>query len=141
MAAQRSADRGCRDPHAKVKKFALDALEAPARVLGGQADDQLLHVLVERRTPASTMRVGPCSGDQAAVPAQQRHGLDQEAGPAGPCQRAADGGEQGAVGGLQPWSWNLAAQDGELMAQDQDLQVLGGAATGAGRAVGSRGIA
>jgi hypothetical protein len=87
-------------------------------------------LLVERRTPASTIRIGPCAGDQAAVPAQQGVRLDDEARPTGPWQRAADGGKQCAVGGLQPWPWNLAAQDGQLVAQDQDLQVLGGIAAG-----------
>jgi Transglycosylase len=37
-------------------------------------------------------------------------------------------GQQGAVGGLQSGSWNLAAQHSQLVAQDQDLQVLGGVA-------------
>jgi hypothetical protein len=48
----------------------------------------------------------------------------------GPWKRAADRGEQGAVGWFQPGSWELAAQHGELMAQHQDLQVLGGIAAG-----------
>ena len=43
---------------------------------------------------------------------------------------AADRGEQGAVSGLQPRAWNLAAQHAELVAQDEDLQVLGGFAAG-----------
>jgi hypothetical protein len=33
-------------------------------------------------------------------------------------QDAADCGEQGAVGGFQPGSWELASEDGELLAQD-----------------------
>ena len=36
---------------AEPEQFALDALVAPARVLPGQADDQLLQLLVERRSP------------------------------------------------------------------------------------------
>jgi hypothetical protein len=64
------------------------------------------------------------------MPAQQGLGRDQEARPAGPGQHAADRGQQGAVGGLKPGSWGLAAQDGELMAQHQDLKVLGGVAAG-----------
>jgi hypothetical protein len=43
-----------------------------------------------------------------------------------PGQHAADCGEQRPVGGLEPGPRDLAAQDGELVAQDQDLQVLGG---------------
>ena len=41
---------------------------------------------------------------------------------------AADRGEQGAVIRLQPRAWNLAAQHAELVAQDEDLQVLAGVA-------------
>jgi hypothetical protein len=91
---------------------------------------------------ASTVRVGPCAGDQAAVPAQQRLWLDEKAGPAGPWQQAADGGEQGTVGGLQPGSWDLAPQDGELVAEHQDLQVPWRSRHGrAGQAVGWSGTA
>ena len=43
-------------------------------------------------------------------------------------QDAADRGEQGAVSRLQPRAWNLAAQHAELVAQDEDLQVLAGVA-------------
>jgi hypothetical protein len=76
MTAQRFADRGRRDLHAKVEQFALDPLVAPAGILRGKADDQLLDLRVERGAPASAMRVGPGAGDQAAVPAQQGLRLD-----------------------------------------------------------------
>ena len=130
MAAQGRADRGGRDLDAEPEELALDALVAPARVLPGQADDQLLDVLIERRSPESTTGIGPGAGDQAAVPAQQRLRGDEEAGPAGSWQHAADRGEQGSVGRLQPRSLDLAAQHGELVAQHQDLEVLGGVAAG-----------
>ena len=45
MAAQRGADHRRREAHAKVEQLALDTLVAPARVLPGQADDQLLQLL------------------------------------------------------------------------------------------------
>jgi hypothetical protein len=51
VAVERFADRGRGDPQAKVEQLALDPLVAPARILGGQADE-LLHVLVERGSPA-----------------------------------------------------------------------------------------
>jgi hypothetical protein len=47
MAAKRGTDRGRRDPNPEVLQFALDALVAPAGVLAGQADDELLDVLGE----------------------------------------------------------------------------------------------
>jgi hypothetical protein len=76
------------------------------------------------------MWVGPAARDQAAVPAQQCLRLDQEAGPAGSGQDAADGGQQRPVGEFQLGSWSLAAEDRELVAQDQDLKILGGIAAG-----------
>jgi hypothetical protein len=130
VAAQRGPDRGGGDAHAKPQEFALEALVAPVRVLGGQADDQLLDLVVQRRSSMAAMRVGPRAGDQAVMPAPQGVRGDQEARPAVAWQDAADCGEQGAVGGFQPGSWELASQDGELLAQDQDLQVLGGVAAG-----------
>jgi hypothetical protein len=121
MTAQRFPDRGCRGLDPKPEQLALDALVAPTRMLGGQADDQLLHVLVERRTPTSATGIRPRASDQTAVPAKQRLGLDQEAGPASPWQRPAEDGKQGTVGGLGLGAWNLAAQHGELVAEHQDL--------------------
>ena len=94
-------------------------------------------------TPSDSMqclsaRVGPGAGDQSAVPAQQGVWLDDEAGPAGSEQRAADRGEQGAVGGLELGTWRVAAEHGELVAQDKDLQVLGGVAAGQQREQANR---
>jgi hypothetical protein len=43
---------------------------------------------------------------------------------------AADRSEQGPVIGLQPGTWDVATQDRELVAEDQDLQVLGGITAG-----------
>jgi hypothetical protein len=79
------------------------------------------------------MRVGPRAGDQPAVPAQQRLRLDEEAGPAGSGQDAADRGEQGPVGRFQPGTRDLATQDRKLVAQHHDLQVLGGITAGCQR--------
>ena len=71
VAAQRRADRGGRDPHAQLEQFALDALVAPARVLSGQADDQLLDVLVQRWPPGRgagrSRRRRPGAGASAAA--------------------------------------------------------------------------
>jgi hypothetical protein len=48
VTAQRPADRGRRYMHAKPEQFTLDALVAPPRVLRSEADDQLLHLRVQR---------------------------------------------------------------------------------------------
>jgi hypothetical protein len=130
VAAQRRADRGRRDPYAEAQQLALDALVAPDGVLLGQPDDQALDVLVQWWPAGLAVRGGPGVGDQPPMPAQQRLGLDEEARPAGSRQDAADRSEQRPVGGLQPGSWGLAAEDGELVAQHQDLEVLGSVTAG-----------
>jgi hypothetical protein len=127
---QHRPDGGGRDSDAQVLEFALDPLVAPARVLPGQADDQLSHVLVQRWSAGLVVRVGPCAGHQASVPAQQRLRPDDETGPAGSGQHAADGSEQRSVGGPEPGSSRLAAQHTELVTQDEDLQILGGVVIG-----------
>jgi hypothetical protein len=126
VATERGADHGRGGPHAKPEQLTLDPLVAPGGVLPGQADDQLLHLWVQGRSSCLAVRVGPRAGHQPPVPVQQRLRLDQEARPSGPGQDAAGCGEQGAVGGLELRTWGLAALNGELLAQDQDLQVLGG---------------
>jgi hypothetical protein len=131
MAAERFADHGRRDAHVEAEQFALDPLVAPAGILPCQADDQLLGSSIKRWTAGPTTGIGPHSGDQAAVPAHQRLRLDEQARPAGPRQHAANGSQQGPIGRLEPWSRNLAAQHGELVAQHQDLQILGRVAAGA----------
>ena len=57
-------------------------------------------------------------------------GLTKKHDQAGPGQDAADRRQQGPVGRLQPGSRRLAAQDDELVAQDEDLEIFGGVATG-----------
>jgi hypothetical protein len=107
-----------------------DRLLAPHGVLLGQADDQLLDIGIQLRPARCTMGKGPGPGDQPPMPAQQRRWRDEEAGPTGWGQDAADRGEQGTVGWFQLGSWGLSSEDGELVAQDEDLQVLGGIAAG-----------
>jgi hypothetical protein len=56
----------------------------------------------------------------AAVPSKQRLGRDHEDRPSAPGRC-----EQRTVLGLEPRPWVLAAQDCQLVAQDQDLNLLG----------------
>jgi hypothetical protein len=47
-----------------------------------------------------------------------------------PGQDAADRGQQDPLSGLKPGTWDLATEHRELVAQHEDLQVLGGIAAG-----------
>jgi hypothetical protein len=60
-----------------------------------------------------------------AVPSKQRLGRDHQDRPSRPGQQAAERRQQRAVVGLEPWAWVLAAQDGQLVAEDQDLDLFG----------------
>jgi hypothetical protein len=100
LAGTRAADR--RGGHVVAQR------PGPPR-RGGQAGRADLAV-VERRAPLPTTRGGPRACNEAAVPAQQRLRVDLEARPAGLGQCPADRGEQGAVGGLEPGTCDLAAQ-------------------------------
>ena len=59
IVVERGTDRGGRDLHAESKELSLDALVAPARVLLGQANDQLLDVGIQLRPARCTMGIGP----------------------------------------------------------------------------------
>jgi hypothetical protein len=67
---------------------------------------------------------GPVPGHHAAVPSQQGLGRDHEDRPSGPEQQTTERRKQGAVLGLEPRAWVLAAQDCQLVAEDQDLDLL-----------------
>jgi hypothetical protein len=64
------------------------------------------------------------------VPAQQRLRCDEETRPAGSGQRAADRSEQHPVGRFELGTGRLAAQHSQLVAQNEDLQILRGVAAG-----------
>ncbi len=63
------ADRRCADPVADLEQFTLDPLVSPAVVLGGEPLDERGNLGADWR-PSRPVRIGPLSGDQAAVPAQ-----------------------------------------------------------------------
>jgi hypothetical protein len=120
VAAQRGPDRGGRGAHAKPQEFALEAVVAPARVLGGEADDQLPDVVVQRWSSVAAVRVGHAP----AVPAPQGVGVTKQHDQRSRGRRRLTAASRARSGGLELGSWELASEDGELVAQDQDLQVL-----------------
>jgi hypothetical protein len=91
---------------------------------------RLYHVLVQRWSAGLGSAGGPGAGHQASVPAQQRLRPDEETGPAGSGHPRLMAASQGSVGGPESGSSRLAAQHTELVAQDEDLQILGGVVIG-----------
>jgi hypothetical protein len=70
------------------------------------------------------MRVRPATGDQLAVPAQQRVRPHQEARPGRARQRAAQRRQQRSIGPRQPWPSRLPPQNSQLVPQHKNLQLL-----------------
>src|SRR5512132_3964944 len=81
------------------------------------------------RWPSGPVRIGPSSADEAAMPAQDRVRGDYSAAPQRSRQPPHERDEHGPVRPVQPWSWVGAAQDGDLVAQHEELDVLGGGRT------------
>ena len=71
------------------------------------------------------MRVGPVVGDEASMPTQDRVGSHEEDGPAVTAEHTRERGEDRSVGGFEARPCNLAVQHGELVAQHEDLDILG----------------
>jgi hypothetical protein len=63
--------------------------------------------------------------DEASMPAQDRVGSDKEDRPAVAAEHASERGEDSSVDGFEARPCNLPLQNGGLMAQHEDLDILG----------------
>jgi hypothetical protein len=114
---------------AEAAQFVLDAFVAPAGIVAGDLLDQGGDGRVDRRA-AGPARDGPVPGDQPATPGKNRGRIDEPVHhqPAGeePDQAAsvARSAQSSRGLGFGP------TQDRVLVAQDQDLDVLGRIAAG-----------
>jgi hypothetical protein len=77
-------------------------------------------------------RAGSSSGgDESLVPAQDRRGGDEEAESPAVREQTGQGGDQGSIGPADPGSRTGPLEHGELVAKDEDLDVLGGVGSAA----------
>jgi hypothetical protein len=127
--AQDAADRRGGDAMAQAAQLALDPLVSPRRVLGGQPHDQSGQAVADRR-PARRPGLAPFTGGQTAMPPQDGARGDQPADTQLPGQNPDERGQHCAVSPVQARFRNSTPQHGDLMAEHQDLGVLGGAAAG-----------
>ena len=115
---------------AEADQLTPDAPVTPAGILSGHPQYQGADRLWGGWSAWSSARVGPAAGDELGVPTQQRSGRHQphlaHRGRQQPAQRA----EYSAVEPGQRWSGVGAAQDGDLVTQRQNLDVLGGVGAG-----------
>ena len=125
VALQDPPDRRGAHAVAECGQLALDPQVAPARVLPRHPHHQGDEDVVDR-WPSGPVGVGPSSAHEAAMPAQDRVRGDQAMATQCSGQPPDEGGEDGPVRPVQAWSWVGAAQDGDLVAQHEELDVLGG---------------
>ncbi|MGW4464743.1 hypothetical protein [Micromonospora sp. NPDC004704] len=103
----------------------MDAAVPPRRILRRESQYQVADLLVDRWPARPGMRVRPPSGDQVTMPAQQRGRGDEEHRPAWAGQQPRQHRQYHPVGGLEIGAGHLAAQHRHLMAEHQDLHILG----------------
>ena len=128
---QDSPDGGGADLVAEAGEFAVDASVSPGRVLGGQAHDQGAQAGGDGGSTGPDGLGGPAAGDELAVPAQDGGRGDEQPEASAVGEQSGEGGDQGAVGPAHPRARCASLEHGELVAQDQDLDVLGGVGSGA----------
>jgi hypothetical protein len=97
---------------------------APARILPCEAQHQDPDVGRDGRASSPAGRLPPLSAHERAMPTQQRARGDQKPAARGAWQLARRRREQGTVRGAKLRPRDLAAEDLELVAQDEQLDVL-----------------
>ena len=102
----------------------MDALVAPAWILGRQAQDELPRLSRERRPAGTPMGIGPTAPNELAMPAKKRRRLDEERLSARSRQHLAERRQQGTIGRPQARPSDLTPQHLQLMPKDEDLNLL-----------------
>src|SRR5665811_647650 len=125
VAAQHGRDARLRHADAELLQLADDAEITPPGVLPSQAADQLHGLFGKTRTTWSAVRVGPALLDQPAVPAQDRLWADEERSPVFSRNKTGQEGDEGPVGPGEAGTGDLPVQHGQLVAEYEDLSVLG----------------
>jgi hypothetical protein len=113
------------DAVAELEQLALDPRVPPARVLPRHPHYQGGEAVLDR-WPSGPVGVGPSSADEAAMPAQDRVGGDQTLTTQRSGQPPDERGEDRPVRPIHARSRAGAAQHSDLMAQHEELDVLGG---------------
>jgi hypothetical protein len=123
-------DGGGADPVAKAGQLAVDPAIPPGRVLSGQAHDQGAQPAGNGWPTGSGGRCGPAAGDKLSVPAQDRRRGDEQPEATVHGEQPSERGDQGSVGPAEPW-WSVGTSEhGKLVAQHQDLDLLGSLGSG-----------
>jgi hypothetical protein len=118
MAAARRGDRD-----AKPGEFSMDAAVTPRRVLASEANDRVSG-FDRGGWSAGPVRIGPVVRNESSMPRQDRARLHQEDPASRPSTRA-NAATIARSAGSKRGRGTLAFEDRELVAQYEDLDVLG----------------
>ena len=113
------------DAVAECEQLTLQPHVSPARVLPRHPHHQGGEEVLDR-WPSRPVGVGPSSAHEAAMPAQDRVRGDQAMATQCPGQPLDECGEHGPVRPVHVRPWVGAAQHRDLVAQHEELDVLGG---------------
>src|ERR1035437_7389049 len=125
VASQDRSNTRLRHGDADLLKLTDDAEISPPGILPCQAADQVDRPFGKGRMSWSAMRVGPALLDQRAVPTEDRLGRDEERAPTLSRHKTSEEGDECTIGPGETRTVDLAAEYGQLMAEHQDLRVLG----------------
>ena len=122
MATKDAADGGGRDSMSQLEQLALDAAIAPTWVLPAQTQNQVAQLIRHwwPASPRAQAEGGPILAHQLPMPAEQRGGREEQAPRR---QSQAQYSQDHSVGWQQLRSLNLSAQDGDLVAEGENLEV------------------
>jgi hypothetical protein len=109
----------------------VDAAVPPGGILGGQSEDEAAEAGGDGGSAGWGGFCGPAAGDQLAVPAQDGGRGDQEPAASADREQSGEDGDECPVGPRYSRTRGASLEYGELVAQDQDLDVLGGVGFGA----------
>jgi len=127
-AVEDGPEGGGADVDAETGELAVDGESAPWGAVAGFPRLRFPRPLSK---PDVRLSPHPAVSDQLAVPAQDGGRRDQEPESSVDREQSDEGGDQGAVGPGHWRAWRTPLNYGELVAQHEDLDVLGGVGPGA----------
>jgi len=108
----------------ELLEFALDAPVTPGRVLLGQPPDEKLGLQRDRPFGVDPMRSVPLASHQFAMPPTQGIGSEEVGEAFSGRPEVLEDCEYKSLFASRFWVGDLAPEDGKLLAQDQEFEIL-----------------